>query len=58
MDYEFLDVRIVDQVATIMINRPEVLNGLHPESHREMEMVWKCPLDRPFPFPPYPFLDI
>jgi len=40
MDYEFLDVRIADRVATIMINRPEVLNGLHPESHREMEMVW------------------
>ncbi len=40
MDYDFLDIVVVDGVATVTINRPEVLNGLHPASHREMEQVW------------------
>jgi enoyl-CoA hydratase len=40
MDYEFLDIAIEAGVATVTINRPDVLNGLHPASHRELEMVW------------------
>tara|TARA_B100000686_G_scaffold275714_1_gene294372 strand:+ start:255 stop:1040 length:786 start_codon:yes stop_codon:yes gene_type:complete len=40
MGYKFLDVSIVDGVATVTINRPDVLNGLHPDSHREMELIW------------------
>tara|TARA_Y100001970_G_scaffold28548_1_gene35026 strand:+ start:1898 stop:2683 length:786 start_codon:yes stop_codon:yes gene_type:complete len=40
MAYEFLDISVSDGVAVVTINRPEVLNGLHPESHREMEQVW------------------
>ena len=40
MGYEFLDISVSDGVAVVTINRPEVLNGLHPESHREMEQVW------------------
>ena len=38
--YEYLDIDITDGVATVTINRPEVMNGLHPESHAEMERVW------------------
>ena len=40
MGYEFLDISVSDGVAVVTINRPEVLNGLHPESHREMEQAW------------------
>ena len=40
MDYKFLQIEIADNVATVTINRPEVLNGLHPEAH-EMERVWE-----------------
>lgn len=40
MDYKFLDVQISGGVAIVTINRPEVLNGLHPESHQEMEAIW------------------
>ena len=41
MDYKFLQIEIADNVATVTINRPEVLNGLHPEAHSEMERVWE-----------------
>ncbi|MGI9623840.1 MAG: enoyl-CoA hydratase/isomerase family protein [Acidimicrobiales bacterium] len=40
MDYEHLQIDISDGVATVTMNRPDVLNGLHPESHAEMERVW------------------
>ena len=40
MDYKFLQIEIADNVATVTINRPEVLNGLNPEAHAEMERVW------------------
>lgn len=40
MDYEHLDIDITDGVATVTMNRPEVLNGLHPPAHAEMERVW------------------
>ena len=41
MDYKFLQIEIANNVATVTINRPEVLNGLHPEAHSEMEKVWE-----------------
>ncbi len=40
MNYEYLDIDISDGIATVTMNRPHVLNGLHPESHAEMERVW------------------
>jgi len=40
MSYRHLNIDIVDGVATVTMNRPEVLNGLHPEAHGEMERVW------------------
>lgn len=40
MSYEFLDVAVADGIATVTMNRPDVLNGLHPPSHAEMERVW------------------
>lgn len=40
MTYEHLTIDIADSIATVTMNRPTVLNGLHPESHAEMERVW------------------
>lgn len=40
MNYEHLEISIADGIATVTMNRPEVLNGLHPEAHNEMERVW------------------
>ena len=40
MNYQYLDVDISDRIATVTMNRPDVLNGLHPPSHAEMERVW------------------
>ena len=40
MTYDYLDIAIADGIATVTIDRPDVLNGLHPASHRELEAVW------------------
>ena len=40
MNYQHLKVSIDAGIATVTINRPEVLNGLHPAAHAEMESVW------------------
>ena len=40
MSYQHLDIQIADGIATVTMNRPEVLNGLHPPAHAEMERVW------------------
>ena len=40
MSYQQLDIQIADGIATVTMNRPEVLNGLHPPAHAEMERVW------------------
>ena len=40
MNYEHLDIEISDGIATVTMNRPDVLNGLHKASHAEMERVW------------------
>jgi enoyl-CoA hydratase len=40
VSYEHLDIQIADGIATVTMSRPEVLNGLHPPAHAEMERVW------------------
>jgi enoyl-CoA hydratase len=40
MSYQHLDIQIADGIATVTMNRPDVLNGLHPPAHAEMERVW------------------
>ena len=39
-DYEFLNTEINGHVLEVTINRPEVMNTLHPPSHREFDEVW------------------
>jgi crotonobetainyl-CoA hydratase len=39
-DYEFLNTEINGHVLEVTINRPEVMNSLHPPSHREFDEVW------------------
>ena len=41
MNYKFLKIDIDSEIATVTINRPDVLNGLHPEAHLEMESIWQ-----------------
>jgi len=38
--YEHVRVEIVDQVATITLNRPEVLNACNSATHREVQTVF------------------
>jgi len=40
MTYEHMKVDNANGVATVTLNRPDVLNGLHPPSHAEMERIW------------------
>ena len=37
MSYEFIEVSTADHVTTVIMNRPQVLNALHPYAVREME---------------------
>lgn len=37
MDYEFIVVEKEDRITTIRINRPEVMNAVHPHTSREMD---------------------
>ena len=39
-DYEFLNTEINGHVLEVTINRPEVMNSLHPPSHIEFDEVW------------------
>ena len=39
-DYEFLTTSIEGHVLTVTINRPEVMNALHPPSQLEFHEVW------------------
>ena len=39
-DYEFLTTSIEGHVLTVTINRPEVMNALHPPSQLEFHDVW------------------
>jgi len=39
-EFRHLDIDVADGIATVTMNRPEVLNGLDPAAHAEMERVW------------------
>jgi len=39
-DYEFLTTVINGHVLEVTINRPNVMNALHPPSHKEFDEVW------------------
>lgn len=40
MTYEFIDVRKTDRVTTIQLNRPEVMNAIHPAMHEELQAAF------------------
>ena len=44
MSYEFIRVDIKDHITTVTINRPEVMNALHPYAQREMNEVFDADL--------------
>ena len=39
-DYEFLTTEVNGHVLEVTINRPDVMNALHPPSHAEFDEVW------------------
>ena len=39
-DYEYLKVETADRVATLTINRPDVLNAVNSRMHHELEQIW------------------
>ena len=39
-DYEFLTTEVNGHVLEVTINRPDVMNSLHPPSHLEFDEVW------------------
>ena len=39
-DYKFLTTEISGHVLEVTINRPDVMNSLHPPSHQEFDEVW------------------
>lgn len=40
MDLKYVLYEKKDQVARVTLNRPEVLNALHPPAHDELNRVW------------------
>ena len=44
-EYQYIKFDSADKVAYITINRPEVLNALHPPAHRELQQIWKRFID-------------
>ena len=38
--YEFIKVEKQDKLATVTLNRPDSLNAVNPQLHRELEHVW------------------
>ncbi|MBX3597711.1 MAG: enoyl-CoA hydratase/isomerase family protein [Rhizobiaceae bacterium] len=44
-DFEFLRVDVADRVATITLNRPELLNAVNGEMHRELKYVFRAIAD-------------
>lgn len=38
--YQHLEVRVADQVATITLNRPEVLNACNSSTHRQVQAAF------------------
>lgn len=41
MSYEFIRFEVADRVATITLNRPEVLNAVHPPAAAELRDAWR-----------------
>jgi len=39
-DYQYLIYEKRDRIATLTLNRPEVLNALHPPLHAELDRAW------------------
>ena len=39
-NYQYIKYEIVEKVAYVTINRPEVLNALHPPAHLELKQIW------------------
>lgn len=40
MDYEFVLYEKRDHIARVTLNRPEVLNALHPPARAELDRIW------------------
>lgn len=40
MSYEFIKVEKEDRITVVTINRPEVMNALHPPANRELDQVF------------------
>ena len=40
-DYEFIRYEQRDHVATVTLNRPEVLNAIHPPMAEELADAWE-----------------
>ena len=47
MDYQFIEVDQDAHITTITINRPKVLNALHPMASLEMEKALDAFVDDP-----------
>ena len=47
MSYEFVTYEKRDRIATITLNRPEVMNALHLEAHLELKEIWEDFRDDP-----------
>ena len=45
LKFQYIKFDKVDRVAYVTINRPEVLNALHPPAHHELEQVWQQFID-------------
>jgi enoyl-CoA hydratase/carnithine racemase len=41
MSYEFVTYEKRDRIATITLNRPQVMNALHLDAHLELKEVWE-----------------
>jgi len=41
LKFEYLNFEVCDKVATITLNRPEVLNAIHPPMAEELCQAWK-----------------
>lgn len=39
-EFQFLIVEVEDRIATVTLNRPEALNAVNVELHRELERIW------------------
>lgn len=41
MNYQFITYRVEDRIAYVMINRPEVMNAVHPEANAELRHAFE-----------------